>query len=195
MRSGTPRRVTLALAGAALVAMGLVVGCQAIFDVDQLADQKCAPDEKPCPNLKLCVKKDDPNTGCGSLTSCTPCALPHSIAICELQDQEWQCRVAGCERKWGQCGDQMACLTDIQHDPDHCGNCTTICREFPNAFRGCSGSCTIGGCKPGFGDCNGDPNDGCEIDTGTNPLHCGRCNNPCATSCQAGVCAAAAAAD
>jgi hypothetical protein len=34
-------------------------------------------------------------------------------------------------------------------------------------------------CDPGTGDCNGDPSDGCETDTTSNPLHCGACGHDC----------------
>jgi len=153
--AGTVALLSLALAVAA--------GCQLLFDVDSLDNQQCRSDEKPCTSLKLCVKKNDPNTGCGNMTSCTPCALPHSTAICELTT-DWQCRVVGCEKNWGRCNGQVECETDFQHDPDNCGGCGTVCTELPNAFRACSGSCTIGGCKPGFRDCDGDSTNGCETD-------------------------------
>ena len=178
------------LAGAVLL-LAVAAGCQLVFGLDGLDDQRCRADEKPCVNLKKCVKKNDPNTGCGSLTSCTPCALPHSVATCEFTGQEnpeWQCKVVGCERNWGRCAGQVECETDLQHDPDHCGDCTTVCPSFPNAFRGCSGSCTIGGCKPGFADCNREPVDGCEANLTSEAANCGRCGGACATSCQSSVC-------
>jgi hypothetical protein len=146
-----------------LLLLALAAGCELLFGVDSLDNQQCGPDEKPCPSLKLCVKKNDPNTGCGNMTSCTPCALPHSVAICQLTD-DWVCKVVGCERNWKSCNGQNACETDLQHDPDNCGDCGNVCTAFPNAFRACSGSCTIGGCLPGFRDCDGDPTDGCETD-------------------------------
>lgn len=52
-----------------------------------------------------------------------------------------------------------------------------------------------GGCAPGFQDCNGDPSDGCEVDTNNDVYHCGACGNACSTngvsarSCVAGSCA------
>jgi len=153
------RAATAVLAAAS----ALTAGCQLLFDVDSLDNQQCRSDERACPNLKLCVKKNDPNTGCESTTQCTPCALPHSMATCQLACDQWQCQVVGCERHWGQCGHDE-CEIDLQHDPDNCCICGTVCTELPHAFRACSGSCTIGGCRPGFQDCNGDPRDGCETD-------------------------------
>ena len=52
-----------------------------------------------------------------------------------------------------------------------------------------------GACASGFQDCNGDPADGCEVDTRTNTEHCGACGNACSADgvrarfCVAGTCA------
>jgi hypothetical protein len=51
----------------------------------------------------------------------------------------------------------------------------------------------VTGCDPGFGDCNLDPRDGCEVDFRVSPLHCGTCANACSTpnatpACTAGQC-------
>jgi hypothetical protein len=43
-------------------------------------------------------------------------------------------------------------------------------------------------CPPGTGDCNGDPSDGCETDTTSDPGHCGRCGH----DCDGGACVASA---
>jgi hypothetical protein len=47
---------------------------------------------------------------------------------------------------------------------------------------------------PGFGDCNGQGVDGCEVDTNTSALHCGGCGRPCgavpngSAACVGGAC-------
>lgn len=59
---------------------------------------------------------------------------------------------------------------------------------LPGAIATCAaGACTVASCLGGALDCNGDPSDGCEVDSSSSTAHCGRCNNPCAT-CTAGVC-------
>jgi hypothetical protein len=67
------------------------------------------------------------------------------------------------------------------------------CAEFSNATAKCGGDglCALGTCNAGFADCNGDPNDGCEIKLEANPSHCGRCGRSCGggacngTTCEA----------
>lgn len=45
------------------------------------------------------------------------------------------------------------------------------------------------GCTEPMADCDGDPSNGCEVDTSTDPLHCGGCDQPCGVgSCVASTC-------
>ena len=44
-------------------------------------------------------------------------------------------------------------------------------------------------CKPSYGDCNGDPADGCETALASDPLNCGGCGVHCRHGCVQGVCA------
>jgi len=64
--------------------------------------------------------------------------------------------------------------------------------QLPNATHQCSGGvCVIGACLTGFGDCNGDPTDGCENDLTALP-DCGGCGNICddASLCTNDICVA-----
>ncbi len=80
--------------------------------------------------------------------------------------------------------------------PLHCGACGNVCAPLPHATAGCAaGACGIGACDPGFGDCDGNPQNGCE--TPTNTLgNCGGCGitcdddgNACTDeSCDSGAC-------
>jgi len=59
-------------------------------------------------------------------------------------------------------------------------------------------TCVMGACgftcERGFADCNGRPEDGCEVDTRSDPAHCDRCGNACPVPtggravCTAGLC-------
>jgi hypothetical protein len=74
----------------------------------------------------------------------------------------------------------------------NCGGCGNVC-NVPNAAPACvSGACVVGSCNMGFGDCDGNPSNGCEtmLTTATN---CGGCGVPCAlpnaaSSCASGTC-------
>ncbi len=99
---------------------------------------------------------------------------------------------------FGSCASGTLCSArcmDLQSDPMHCGACTMQCPLIgANTVPRCTaGTCGFS-CMAGFGDCTGDPLDGCEATLDTID-HCGACI-PCSTanctpSCAAGVCAVA----
>ncbi len=71
---------------------------------------------------------------------------------------------------------------DLAGDPRHCGTCTNRC-VAPNATAACTaGACTVGTCLAGYGDCDGNPANGCETLLTNDTAHCGAC----ATTCPAG---------
>jgi hypothetical protein len=78
--------------------------------------------------------------------------------------------------------DQKSCngeCFDVD-DPTH-GCATTSCSAcvVANAVAACAGgACAIESCADGFGDCNRDPSDGCEVDF-SKPSSCGSCKNKC----------------
>ena len=97
------------------------------------------------------------------------------------------------------CADGQLCCgggcVDPQTHAQHCGACGEVCAVPANGTPACSaGACGVR-CAPGYGDCDGDPTNGCEADLGADP-HCGRCGNDCvggafangAATCVAGVC-------
>lgn len=84
------------------------------------------------------------------------------------------------------CGD--ACF-DLTSDPNNCGDCGVIC-ELDHATAICvAGACAVGECEPGYGDCDGDPSNGCEtpLDTVDNCLACGnKCDD--GNACTEDIC-------
>jgi MYXO-CTERM domain-containing protein len=100
-----------------------------------------------------------------------------------------------CEDGYANCDHNNAngCETDIQSDADNCGGCEVHC-DIPNATAACSaGACVVAECEAGWGDCNGEGEDGCEVELDTNPNHCGGCGQLCeldhaSAECRNGVC-------
>ena len=78
-----------------------------------------------------------------------------------------------------------------------CGGATCTPCAFTHAgVAGCdnAGACVLGPCANGFADCDGVVANGCEVETDTDPAHCGSCAKDCGsvasgvTACQGGVC-------
>jgi hypothetical protein len=104
----------------------------------------------------------------------------------------------GTENCRGACKDP---LTAYRADPSNCGGCDRFCPVPYNAATTCADGACGYACLPGFADCNGAFEDGCETVPATDPNHCGACDAPCSTtnmaivvcaggSCESGECAA-----
>jgi hypothetical protein len=174
------------LVGAAAVLFA-VTGCQMLVDLDALENRHCGPDEKACPDG--CVPKNDPTTGC-ALLQCAPCAPLHAKAKCGLNGE---CATDFCLGTWRDCNHNTSdgCEIDVAHDPMFCGECeTTPCAQPTHGIAGCSNKqCVIGGCDPGWENCDDDESNGCEHPIWTDQ-ECMTCKLPCpeGTSCAQGVC-------
>jgi len=84
------------------------------------------------------------------------------------------------------------CEADLRTSTTSCGGCGRACAP-PRATGVCeAGACRIGSCMAGFADCNMDPADGCEVNTGSDRSHCGACSNVCSVPGATAVCAAGA---
>ncbi|MEZ4370267.1 MAG: hypothetical protein R3B07_05550 [Polyangiaceae bacterium] len=129
---------------------------------------------------------------CGSCgKECVP--TPGAQAICNAGT----CGEKACLAFRGDCNNnsQDACETNLVIDNDNCGFCGNKC-DLPNAVTKCDAAeCAIESCIAPFEDCDGDPRNGCEVDTSKqNALHCGACARACSgagvatATCNAGVC-------
>ena len=62
------------------------------------------------------------------------------------------------------------------NDPNNCGHCGNICPLRPNSMAAtCMGGQCVNTCVQGFGDCDNQPNNGCEANLQTNLNACGGC--------------------
>ena len=74
-------------------------------------------------------------------------------------------------------GGEVAECIDVESDPRNCGICGRTC-VVPNGEAGCSaGECTVASCADGFFDNDGDPRNGCELESDCVP------DSACATEC------------
>jgi hypothetical protein len=83
----------------------------------------------------------------------------------------------GCGTNQKMCAGECVTLDDPTH-----GCAASSCKgcDVPHAVAACSaGACAVASCADGFGDCNGDPSDGCEADF-SKPATCGGCHSKCA---------------
>lgn len=134
----------------------------------------------PCnPPLELCsgecVDTETSTQHCGGCGSKCPTPF-NSLATCSSGSCSFDCL-----GDFANCNSQSAdgCETNTSSSIQHCGACSFPC-AFTNATPTCvSSKCVMGACNAGFGDCDGNPATGCEVDTKTNSLHCGGCNKPC----------------
>ena len=128
----------------------------------------------PADGCETDVTTDVANCGwCGRA-----CALPNAVAGCI----DGRCAIANCNAGFIDCDGDPAngCEAQPQTDPANCGGCGQNCLPAPHALPACvAGDCRLGDCHPGWADCNGDPADGCEIDTVFDPAHCGGCDSAC----------------
>jgi hypothetical protein len=96
-----------------------------------------------------------------------------------------------CNPGYGDCDDNRfnGCEQELNRR-NHCGACGVICLPA-NAVATCStGTCQIVMCNAGYGDCDGNPTNGCEVDTRTDAMNCGMCGRSCGAnaSCSSGSC-------
>jgi len=128
--------------------------------------------------------------GCGVV-----CATPNGTPGCSAGT----CVVEFCDAGFGNCDGQAAngCEVNTQASPIHCGACDNACTSPPNAAGVCAmGACTYG-CFAGFGDCDGQAANGCEVNIASDAQSCGFCGNACVTPnatpmCAGGACGVAA---
>jgi hypothetical protein len=103
------------------------------------------------------------------------------------------CASIACTAGYGNCDSNLGngCEVDFATSVTHCGRCANPC-TFANASATCElGACRPGTCAAGFGNCDGNANNGCEVALATSATHCGICGRACVggASCVAGACA------
>lgn len=146
-------------------------------------------DDNPANGCEIETAESDQNCGtCGN--DCT--AAANGDAECNAG----VCQITTCTDPFADCnGDpDDGCETNTDTSAGNCGMCAMGC-TFNNATAVCNGgACEIATCNGAFEDCNGNVNDGCEVNTLTDVAHCNGCDAPCAAgpngvaACQNGTC-------
>ncbi len=104
-------------------------------------------------------------------------ALPHATVVC----RDARCAIGACETGWGDCNGNPGdgCETDLRVTTGSCGMCGRAC-ALPRAVPRCAASaCAVASCEMGFGNCDNNPANGCEVGFASTLAHCGRCGNNC----------------
>jgi hypothetical protein len=189
----------------------------------------CSAGQTACSGICRDLATDNANCGaCGTAcvggASCQgrSCVCPTGQSVCgtgasavcrALQTDNANCGTcgnvcgAGTVCSAGMCTASCASPTtncsgvcrDLANDANNCNACGAVCSRA-NAVAGCSaGACTLAACNAGFGNCDGNAANGCEVNTSTSVTNCGVCGNSCqfanaAASCVAGVCTRGACA-
>ncbi|MFO0563478.1 MAG: hypothetical protein U0269_35975 [Polyangiales bacterium] len=136
--------------------------------------------------MMTCVDLQSDTSNCG--TCGTACSIANATAACAMG----ACGIASCNAGFGNCdGNAMnGCETNTNTSLSHCGGCGMGCAPA-NATGACTaGACGIASCNAGFANCDGNPANGCEVDTNTSLSHCGGCGMVCAPANATGVCTA-----
>ena len=169
-------------------------GCEYACEV--VGDEVCDGNDDDCDGVVdegVDLLTDPLNCGeCGEI-----CAFDGAGARCV----EGECAIGACDDGLANCNGfaEDGCEVVLATDVEHCGECEIAC-DFENAGAACEeGVCTLGVCEEGFANCDGDPDDGCEIELADDLLHCGECDNACSfettgAACEFGECVPTACA-
>ncbi|MDX9721034.1 MAG: MXAN_6577-like cysteine-rich protein [Myxococcota bacterium] len=141
-------------------------------------------DGNPANGCEVSITSTSNCGGCGIV-----CSTNHATPSCS----NGQC-VLACAAGWDDCDNDPSngCETQL-NTTTNCGACGNSCGSGGNASRTCtSGACVLT-CASVYGDCDGNPSNGCETQLNTT-TNCGACGNACGSggnasrSCSSGVC-------
>jgi hypothetical protein len=143
----------------------------------------CQPKVQPGAQPETCNGLDDNCDGTvdnvANIGAECAAKMPQATKVATWACAAGYCSIASCITNWGDCDASpvSGCETDLLKEATSCGSCGKIC----NSTNG-NGYCDLGTCKiacdPGFGNCDGDANNGCETPL-TAVANCGGCGIGC----------------
>jgi hypothetical protein len=138
----------------------------------------------------------DPSNGCETNTSSDEKNCAGCGKVCPSVNGTPYCASSTCQIT---CTDGFAdcdgdrgngCETNTNKDVLNCNGCGKTC-DGKNGTPWCKDAkCGISDCPVGFGDCNGDPADGCEIDLTKDAGNCKTCGTACVAANGVAACVA-----
>jgi hypothetical protein len=151
----------------------LVLCCAGCFDLDELTMGQ--PDGAAVADLSAA----DRSASLGDLAG-PEFGMPDLTTLPDLVAGD----LPGCKNDKDCGGGTLACCggscVDTSGSTFNCGGCDQVCAKQANATVGCvSSNCKIVSCNPGFGDCDGQLNDGCEQNILGDAQNCGACGHVC----------------
>ena len=101
------------------------------------------------------------------------------------------CEIDDCDAGYSDCTGSAGCETNTYSDVNNCGNCNIDCTNAHGSTSCIANNCTPV-CSSLWGDCDGDPEDGCETALNT-AINCAVCGGSCSLahateSCASGTC-------
>ena len=152
------------------------------------------------------TRVDDDLRNCGTCGNVCP-APARTKVVCDVG----RCFVQGCDPGFADCDGKAVNGCEILTDTDlnNCGACGKVCPQntacvagvctckpcsYANATPLCVNfQCQLGPCNPGYGDCDGNPANGCELALNSDAKNCGACGKVCAQGlvCALGNCTCA----
>src|SRR5579871_180053 len=187
-----------------MTSMNRLFVCLLLCSCDAPVDQTCAPACAPgylCQS-GTCVQGStiDMAAGDGGGVCAQPCSglTPHCNAkghcvgclddgqcpqghYCKVQSDTVANCVIGCTGDQ-QCGNGKCCggsCSDVSSDAFNCGQCNKACAGTHQSATCNNGVCSGGACDPGWGDCDGNPANGCETNLHVDPNNCTACGMKC----------------
>jgi hypothetical protein len=121
---------------------------------------------------------------CGSCDSV--CGTTNGTASCN----QGTCAIA-CASNYADCDGSTSngCETNLTSTVKNCGSCGNECHDGTNGTAVCrSGVCGLSNCAAPYGDCDGNPSNGCESNSKTDVNNCGGCGNTCSLAHATAAC-------
>ncbi len=161
----------------------------------------CLPQNDNCPLGRFCVQVNGAwqcSLGCKTDDECkgadggAPSSACCNNVCADTAGDSANCGACGKACMNGESCCSSACK-DLTSDVANCGACASACK-LANATPACTKSlCTVAACDNGFADCDQQPQNGCEVNTQTDPANCSACGKACQVAnavagCAMGAC-------